>query len=98
MFFLIIGSAIRASLGAKSVTEIQEFVARAEEDPAFPPLSLTIWSGVLDLVDIQGLEELVLTVGRDKVYVDVPWEYQSPSSSPRNTGGILNFFSNYKLG
>ena len=57
MFFLIIGSAIRATLGAKSVTEIQEFVARAEEDPAFPPLSLTIWSGVLDLVDIQGLEE-----------------------------------------
>ena len=87
---------IRASLGARSVTEIQEFMVRAEAEPAFPPVTLTIWSGVLDLVDIQGLEELVLTVGKDRVYVDVPWDYQSPSHSKedrpsaRNTGGVLN--------
>ena len=30
-------------------------VARVEEDPTVPPHSLTIWSGVLKLVDIKGL-------------------------------------------
>ena len=78
------------------MAEIQEFMVRADEEAAFPPVTLTIWSAVLDLVDMQGLEELVLTVGKDKVYVDVPWDYQSPSPSQYkgpsagNTGGILN--------
>ena len=58
---------IRASLGARSVAEIQEFMDKAEMEPAFPPVTLTIWSAVLDLVDMQGLEQLVLTVGKDKV-------------------------------
>ena len=58
---------IRASLGARSVAEIKEFMDKAEAEPAFPPVTLTIWSAVLDLVDMQGLEELVLTVGKDKV-------------------------------
>ena len=48
---------------------------RAEAEPAFPPVTLTIWSAVLDLVDMQGLEQLVLTVGKDKVcnYYSLSW-------------------------
>ena len=41
------------------------------------------------------MQELVLAAGKDRVYVDVPWEYESPpgqprSPKPRGTGGILN--------
>ena len=68
---------IRASLGARSVTEIKDFMDRADHDALFP-VTLTIWSGALDLVDMDGLRELVLTVGIHRIYVDVPFDYESP--------------------
>jgi len=71
---------IRAKLGAKSVAEIKQFMDIADKDNLFP-VTLTIWSAVLDLVDLEGLAELVLTVGKDRVYVDVPWDYESPDRS-----------------
>ena len=37
----------------------------------------------------------MLAAGKDRVYVDVPWDYESPpgqprSPKPRGTGGILS--------
>ena len=77
---------IRANLGARSVTEIKQFIDRADHDALFP-VTLTIWSATLDLVDMDGLKDLVLTVGKDRVYVDVPWDYESPERSLKESEG-----------
>lgn len=83
---------IRASLGARSVTEISQFMARADHDALFP-VSLTIWSAALDLVDMEGLESLVLEVGKDRVFVDVPWDYNSPQRSLADNQPSQSFLS-----
>ena len=71
---------IRANLGTRSLSQIKQFVDTADNDALFP-VTLTIWSAALDLVDTEALETLVLEVGKNRVYVDVPWEYTSPRRS-----------------
>jgi hypothetical protein len=37
-----------------------------------PGSSLTIWGGFYDSVDIDGLMELISSVGKERIYIDVP--------------------------
>lgn len=87
---------IRANLGTRSLSQIKQFVDTADNDALFP-VTLTIWSAALDLVDTEALETLVLEVGKNRVYVDVPWEYTSPrrsfpavQSKSKSSSSIIN--------
>ena len=56
------------SLIVNVVWEILSYLARVEH-------SITLWGGATDLVDLPLLYQLVRETGADRVYVDVPFQY-----------------------
>merc|ERR1712080_135613 len=67
---------MRASLITHSVPAIMDFLIQTEAAGTFPTIS--VWTGDKDKVDREELDQFVDTVGRDRVYLDVPW----------NSGGV----------
>jgi len=86
---------LRASLAAESISEVLYFLRLADEQGSFPA-TITIWSGQADQVDFSNLEQLIERVGRDRTYMDVPWETgsnpkaASSSASPLKSG-VLSY-------
>ena len=62
---------LRAALAARSSQAILSYLARVEH-------TITLWGGATDQVDLQLLYQLVRDVGADRVYVDVPFQYNPP--------------------
>merc|ERR1712080_19261 len=62
---------MRASLITHSVPAIMDFLIQTEAAGTFP--TITVWTGDKDKVDREELDQFVDTVGRDRVYLDVPW-------------------------
>ena len=53
-------------------------------------VTLTIWTGSSDEVDKAALEQFVETVGREKVYLDVPWAHgDSGAGGSRGAQALL---------
>ena len=69
---------LRAALAARSSQEILSYLGRVEH-------TLTLWGGATDQVDLQLLYHLVRDVGPDRVYVDVPFQYNPPPPPPPTT-------------
>jgi len=63
---------LRASLTARSMLEVEQFLAKVEEDGSFPA-TLTIWGSASDNVDHENLDKLITEVGKNRIYLDVPW-------------------------
>merc|ERR1712215_4421 len=74
---------VRASLAARSLKEIKQFLLLADAEGSFPA-TLTIWSGAQDTVDHGNLDKLISEVGKKRVYMDVPWSLTSAGSSISN--------------
>ena len=56
--------------------------------------TITLWGGARDQVDLQLLYQLVREVGSDRVYVDVPFQYDPPPPFPAQTYPIFNLLVN----
>ena len=65
----------QVNLSVRSRVEILNYLARVEH-------SLTLWGGGGDMVDMELLYQLVREVGADRVYVDVPFQYDPPPPKP----------------
>ena len=65
----------QVNLSVRSRVEILNYLARVEH-------SLTLWGGAEDMVDMELLYQLVREVGADRVYVDVPFQYDPPPPPP----------------
>ena len=78
---------LRASLAARSRQEILSYLARVEH-------TITLWGGNTDQVDLELLYQLVSEVGADRVYVDVPFQYNPPPPPQRQTRQLYNFIIN----
>ena len=79
---------LRAALAARSGQEILSYLARVEH-------TITLWGGATDQVDLQLLYQLVRDVGADRVYVDVPFQYDPPPlPTQRQTRQLHNFLIN----
>ena len=78
---------LRASLAARSRQEILSYLARVEH-------TITLWAGNTDQVDLELLYQLVSEVGADRVYVDVPFQYDPPPQSQSQTRRLLNLLIN----
>ena len=79
---------LRAALAARSSQEILSYLGRVEH-------SLTLWGGATDQVDLQLLYQLVRDVGPDRVYVDVPFQYNPPppsTTTPRLGGYTTSLY------
>jgi len=64
--------ALRASLITRSdVPSLSGFLIKAENAGVFP--TVTVWDGAEDSVDREELDEFVELVGKNRVYLDVPW-------------------------
>merc|ERR1711934_710942 len=74
---------LRASLAVNSVEPISEFLLQMENLNPFP-LSLTIWTGASDQVDRNALHRFIELVGKERVFLDVPWA--GPCGIVKNTG------------
>jgi len=59
---------VRAGLLSKS--ESQENILSLLDQ--FPKSTLTIWSGIYDIVDVPGLMKLIEGVGKERIFIDVP--------------------------
>ena len=77
---------LRAALAARSSQEILSYLGRVEH-------TVTLWGGATDHVDLQLLYQLVRDVGSDRVYVDVPFQYNPPPTT--QTRRIYNFIINF---
>merc|ERR1719339_593324 len=64
---------LRACLAARSIQEIVEFLRMVDDDGSFPT-TITIWSSSSDEVDHEKLNRLINEVGKNRLYLDVPWE------------------------
>lgn len=62
---------VRAGIAANSKMDLQNLCIELNETNN---ITLTIWSSKNDFVDIKKLQDLILTFGLDKVYLDVPEE------------------------
>merc|ERR1712226_798997 len=72
--------ALRASVITLSdVPVLSGYIEQAENVGAFP--TVTVWSGEKDPVDRILLAEFVDLVGKDRVYLDVPWNSGGGSGS-----------------
>jgi len=71
---------LRASLAVNSVEPISEFLLEMENLNPFP-LSLTIWTGASDQVDRNALGRFIEIVGKDRVFLDVPWSVGRASNN-----------------
>lgn len=60
---------VRAGIAAQSKFTLQNLMEEFNETNA---VTLTIWSSEGDAVNVEQLRDLILSVGVDKVYVDVP--------------------------
>ena len=80
---------LRAALAARSSREILSYLTRVEH-------TVTLWGGATDQVDLQLLSQLVRDVGADRVYVDVPFQYNPPPLHPtqRQTRRLHNLLIN----
>jgi len=78
---------LRASLTVNSVDAISEFLLDMENLNPFP-LSLTIWTGASDQVDRNALARFIELVGKDRVFLDVPWSL--PWASSARTNGLIS--------
>lgn len=58
---------VRAGLAANSLDTLTDLLLRTKTDA-----TLTIWSSIGDYVNVKSLRKLILTVGVERVYVDVP--------------------------
>ena len=79
------------NLSVRSRPEILNYLARVEH-------SLTLWGGAEDTVDMGLLYQLVREVGADRVYVDVPFQYDPPPPPPppqSQTMRLHNLLINY---
>ena len=56
---------LRASLAAKSISEVLYFLRLADEQGSFPA-TITIWSSQADQVDFSNLEQLIERVGQER--------------------------------
>ena len=91
---------LRASLAARSREEILSYLEMVDQDDTYPA-TITLWSGSQDSVDMEQLYRLVREVGRDRVYVDVPFPYDPPVRTDKSLNGfiinclnsVLSFFS-----
>jgi len=79
---------LRASLAARSVEEILSFLYRVDQASSYP-VTITLWSGAQDTVDLELLYQLVKEVGKDRVYVDVPFNYDPPAPRPSQLHSII---------
>jgi hypothetical protein len=70
---------LRAALVTQSGPAISQFLLEVANLGQFP-WSLTIWTGASDTVDRAKLMDFVELVGRDRVYLDVPWAHSSGSA------------------
>lgn len=59
---------VRAGMAAISFEEITNLTN------SLPNSTLTIWSSVMDFVDVEKLRQLIFFIGLDRVYIDVPQE------------------------
>ena len=78
---------LRASLAARSRQEILSYLARVEH-------TITLWAGNTDQVDLELLYQLVSEVGADRVYVDVPFQYNPPPPHQRPARQHYDFIIN----
>ena len=77
---------LRAALAARSSQEILSYLGRVEH-------TVTLWGGATDHVDLQLLYQLVRDIGSDRVYVDVPFQYNPPPTT--QTRRIYNLLINF---
>ena len=77
---------LRAALAARSRQEILDFLERVDTEDTEDVLNVTItlWGGAEDSVDMELLYQLVREVGQERVYVDVPFQYDPPARSERH--------------
>ena len=74
---------LRAALAARSRQEILDFLERVDTEDVIS-LTITLWGGAEDSVDMELLYQLVREVGQDRVYVDVPFQYDPPARVERH--------------
>jgi len=77
---------LRACLAARSIPEITEFMKLVDQDGSFPT-TITIWSSAQDEVDHEQLDKLISQVGKNRLYLDVPWGAGS-EDRPTNSSSI----------
>eukprot|EP00092_Neocalanus_flemingeri_P002353 GFUD01002518.1.p1 GENE.GFUD01002518.1~~GFUD01002518.1.p1 ORF type:complete len:316 (-),score=64.31 GFUD01002518.1:46-945(-) len=63
---------LRACLAARSIAEIEQFLKMVDANESFPT-TITIWSGTSDDVDLENLDKLITEIGKNRIYLDVPW-------------------------
>lgn len=76
---------VRAGIAAQSKDVLMDLMSTFNETNS--PVTLTIWSGNEDAVDVDKLRDLIFSVGLDKVYVDVPQELADQLKLNEGPGG-----------
>ena len=79
---------LRAALAARSRQEILDFLERVDTEDVIS-LTITLWGGAEDSVDMELLYQLVREVGQDRVYVDVPFQYDPPARTERHLSSLV---------
>lgn len=82
---------LRACLAARSISEIVQFLRMVDEDGSFPT-TITIWSSSSDEVDHEKLDRLITEVGKNRLYLDVPWEAET-KLKPTNSAAVATSLS-----
>jgi len=78
---------MRASLITHSIPAIMDFLIQIETAGIFP--TITVWTSEQDKVDREKLDQFLDTIGRDRVYLDIPWHNGSPSRSRIHLQSLL---------
>ncbi|GLV40037.1 uncharacterized protein CBL_10934 [Carabus blaptoides fortunei] len=80
---------VRAGLAAESLPQMQKLIETVKKS------TLTIWSSAGDPVNVNDLNTLILKIGVDKVYIDVPEELEKKLNlgSSSNRAAHISVFS-----
>lgn len=78
---------VRAAYAAKSEEELKRLL----KDVTAKSTTLTVWSPENDNVDVAALKKLILSVGVDRVYVDLPEKIHKTLDLSNSASSLAQF-------
>lgn len=81
---------VRAALATQSKEVLLNLLDRMNRTDR-GSATLTIWSSVEDRVNVTALRDLILSVGMDRVYVDVPPKVYNKLNLPSSASTLVHF-------
>lgn len=86
---------IRATFAASSKDELHRLVKEVQAYIGDAPVTITLWHGNDDPVDVDELSELILSFGLNKVYIDLPEKIRKQlkldTAEPSSASSIIHF-------